>query len=52
MTDFTLTAVAVVRGGRVENEDDAWGAVEAQVVLEPITCRTRRCRGWTPSPTR
>ncbi len=33
MTDFTLTPVATVRGGRIENEDDAWGAVEAQIIL-------------------
>ena len=33
MTDFTLTPVAKVRGGRVENEDDAWGVVEAELVL-------------------
>ncbi|CAN5289764.1 SAM-dependent methyltransferase [soil metagenome] len=33
MTDFTVTAIGAVRGGRVENEDDDWGSVEAQIVL-------------------
>lgn len=28
-----LEPIAHVRGGRVENEDDAWGAVEAEIVL-------------------
>lgn len=30
-----LEPVAFVRGGRAENEDDAWGAVEAAVELAP-----------------
>jgi tRNA-Thr(GGU) m(6)t(6)A37 methyltransferase TsaA len=33
MTDITMDVVARVRGGRVENTDDAWGDVEADVVL-------------------
>ena len=30
-----LEVVARVRGGRVENVDDDWGSVEAEIVLEP-----------------
>ena len=33
MTDITMDVVARVRGGRVENTDDHWGDVEADVVL-------------------
>ncbi len=33
MTDIVMDVVARVRGGRVENTDDAWGDVEADVVL-------------------
>ncbi len=33
MTDITMEVVARVRGGRVDNVDDHWGAVEAEVVL-------------------
>ena len=33
MSDITLKPVATVRGGRTENEDDAWGDVEAEIVL-------------------
>ena len=33
MTDIALTPIATVRGGRVENVDDAWGEVEAEIVL-------------------
>lgn len=33
MTAFGLAPVATVRGGRVDNADDAWGAVEAEIVL-------------------
>ena len=31
----TLEPVAFVRGGRMENEDDAWGGVEAALELAP-----------------
>lgn len=31
--DILLRPVAVVRGGRVRTEDDAWGCVEAEIVL-------------------
>ncbi len=30
-----LTPIAHVRGGRAEATDDAWGAVEAEIVLDP-----------------
>ena len=30
-----LEPVGIVRGGRVEAQDDAWGAVEAEIVLDP-----------------
>ena len=30
-----LEPVGIVRGGRVEAEDDGWGAVEAEIVLDP-----------------
>ena len=33
MTDIVMDVVARVHGGRVENRDDDWGAVEADVVL-------------------
>ena len=33
MTDITMDVVARVHGGRVENVDDDWGAVEAEIVL-------------------
>jgi len=33
MTDISMDVVARVRGGRIANEDDAWGAVEADIVL-------------------
>jgi tRNA-Thr(GGU) m(6)t(6)A37 methyltransferase TsaA len=33
MTDITMDVVARVHGGRIENEDDAWGDVEAEIVL-------------------
>ena len=33
MTDIVMDVVARVRGGRVENTDDGWGDVEADVVL-------------------
>ncbi len=32
---ITLEPIGHVRGGRVENEDDAWGAVEAAIELAP-----------------
>ncbi len=32
---ITLEPVAFVRGGRLENEDDAWGEVEAELELAP-----------------
>jgi len=35
MTDIVMDVVARVHGGRVDNVDDAWGAVEADVVLAP-----------------
>jgi len=35
MTDITMDVVARVHGGRVENVDDDWGAVEAEIVLAP-----------------
>lgn len=35
MTDIVLDVVARVHGGRVENADDDWGAVEADIVLAP-----------------
>jgi len=31
---FTLVALGVVRGGRTEAEDDHWGDVEAEIVLQ------------------
>lgn len=34
MSEVTLDVVARVRGGRMENVDDHWGAVEAEVVLD------------------
>ena len=33
MTDITMDVVARVHGGRVENVDDDWGGVEADIVL-------------------
>ena len=33
MTDIVMDVVARVRGGRTDNVDDAWGAVEAEIVL-------------------
>ena len=33
MTDITMEVLARVHGGRVENEDDHWGDVEADIVL-------------------
>mgnify|MGYP001765418290 CR=1 FL=1 len=33
MTDIMMDVVARVRGGRVDNEDDRWGDVEADIVL-------------------
>ena len=35
MTDITMEVVARVHGGRVDNVDDHWGAVEAEIVLAP-----------------
>ena len=35
MSGIELEVVARVHGGRVENEDDRWGDVEAEIVLEP-----------------
>ncbi|MDK9694993.1 MAG: SAM-dependent methyltransferase [Siculibacillus sp.] len=35
MTDITMEVIARVHGGRVENEDDRWGDVEAEIVLAP-----------------
>ncbi len=37
MAAIALEPVAFVRGGRVENVDDAWGEVEAAVELAPQT---------------
>ena len=33
MTDIVMDVVARVHGGRTENVDDAWGPVEAEIVL-------------------
>jgi hypothetical protein len=32
---FALTPIGRVRGGRAEPVDDAWDAVEAEIVLDP-----------------
>ncbi len=32
---ISIEPIGVVRGGRVEAEDDGWGAVEATIVLDP-----------------
>jgi tRNA-Thr(GGU) m(6)t(6)A37 methyltransferase TsaA len=34
MEQFTMTAIGLVRGGRVEATDDDWGAVEATIELD------------------
>ncbi|ANY20887.1 putative tRNA (adenine(37)-N6)-methyltransferase [Tsuneonella dongtanensis] len=35
MTDFTMTPVGYVRGGRAEALDDDWGGSEATIELDP-----------------
>ncbi|MFI4973788.1 MAG: SAM-dependent methyltransferase [Caulobacterales bacterium] len=35
MTEFTLTAIGHVRGGRAEAIDDDWGASRARIELDP-----------------
>jgi len=35
MNEIVLTPVATVRGGRVAPDDDRWGAVEAEIELDP-----------------
>lgn len=37
MTTIAFTAIAYVRGGRTEIEDDDWGAVEATIEVDPAS---------------
>ena len=42
---ITLEPIGVVRGGRTEALDDDWGAVEAEIVLDPARVGADSTRG-------
>lgn len=42
---ITLTPIGHVRGGRVEPDDDAWGMVDAEIVLDPAVLGPDAARG-------
>ncbi|RAI43289.1 SAM-dependent methyltransferase [Rhodoplanes roseus] len=44
---ITLEPIGVVRGGRAEAVDDAWGTVEADIVLDPARLKPEATLGLT-----